>query len=703
MKLRLVKNIWQLLAVLAFTHPLSAADPQPNILFIAVDDLNDWIGCMGGHPQAKTPNIDRLANRGTLFLNAHCNAPLCNPSRASVMTGMHPATSGVHGNQQDWRKSPYLQGRPTIGQYFKENGYYTAAAGKIFHANHGCEVGALNGGHGGLRGFNHPQSWTERFPSHDRQIAEPSVMTGRNMNGLDIWHWDWGSIDVPWEETSDGRSVKWAEGQLAKKHDKPFFLAVGIYRPHGPWYVPQEFFDAVPTVEEIKLPTVLKDDVSDIPQAALRYLRKKKHMHQRILDKGLWKEAVRAYLANIAFADTMVGKILDALDQSPYAKNTIVCLWSDHGWHLGEKKRWHKSTNWEEATRVPLIISLPGAQAQKCNRVVSLIDLFPTLIEGAQLKELKGLDGKSLMPLVKDPKAPWNSVAVTTRGGVHHSVRSDHWRYIRYSDGSEELYDHRNDPVEWDNLAMLPQFESIKKQLAESIPQEVRIVKEPSANHREPGFRPIFNGRDLTGWDGDLELWRVEDQQIIGQTVAENPLKHNSFLIWRGGWGGDFELRLEFKISSKNPRANSGIQYRSQERPEFGKWVLSGYQADIDARQKFTGILYEEKGRGILQRRGKSSVKELKSDEELLKAIKIDDWNEYRIVANENRLFHRINGETFMEFVDNDAEKFKRSGLLGLQLHKGPPMEIRFKNLRFKEFRAVEDRPIPEQPYRSRK
>lgn len=454
-----------------------AKSDQPNVLFIAVDDLNDWVSCLGGHPDIQTPNIDRLAKRGVLFTNAHCSAPLCNPSRASVMTGLFPTHSGVHGNMQDWREAPLIQNHDTLPQYFRKNGYKTMGGGKIYHSNHGGSTGRLHGGHGGRQGFNHPASWDERFPSHDIQIPMPSVMPGQNYNGLDIWHWDWGGIDRSDSQTTDGRTTDWAIRKLNEDHGMPFFLGVGIYRPHGPWYVPKEYFDQYPQAQ-VSLPTVKDDDVNDLPAIAIKYLNNPNNHHNQIIRNDLYKSAVQAYLANITFADVMVGKVLDALDSSQYADNTIICLWSDHGWHLGEKQRWHKSTLWEEATRVPLIISAPGVSAPNsiCNEAVSLIDLYPTITELCGLPDQKIVDGVSLVSSLKDPSTERSRPAITANQGwnesePHHSVRTNDWRYILYSDGSEELYNHRMDPNEWENVASYPTYESIKQRLREWIPK----------------------------------------------------------------------------------------------------------------------------------------------------------------------------------------------------------------------------------------
>ena len=231
---------------------------KPNVLFVIADDLKDYVGWMKGHPQAQTPNMDRLAKLGVSFTNAHCNYALCNPSRTSLLTGMLPSSSGVFGNEQDWRRSVQVQGKDTLPEYFRSQGYFTAAGGKIFHANHGGPDGRLTGWHGGRRGFEQDAAWDQRFPEPGVQISDLPVRTGQNFNGLDIWHWDWGAIDLPDELTDDGAVVAWAGDFLKQQQKKPFFLAVGLYRPHSPWYVPRKYFDMFP-LADIKLPEVKEE------------------------------------------------------------------------------------------------------------------------------------------------------------------------------------------------------------------------------------------------------------------------------------------------------------------------------------------------------------------------------------------------------------------------------------------------------------
>lgn len=436
--------------------PLAAQD-RPNILLIAVDDLNDWVGCLGGHPQAKTPNIDALANRGVLFANAHCAAPLCNPSRTALLFGKRPTTTGVVGNMDDWRKFDSLKGSESLPQLFRRNGYFTAAAGKIFHANHGGWKGALTHAEGapyaGRSGFGQPEAWDERFPAKTIQLPMAPVLIDTHRNGINH-HWDWGPIDFKADLTEDGQTSRWAVRQLRAEHAKPFFLAVGIYRPHDPQYAPSEYFNEHP-LADVELPTILASDLDDVPVIAKRYTRAANNYEAMVRKHNALQSATRGYLASVTFADDMIGRVLRALDASRYADNTIVVLFSDHGYHIGEKQKYHKSTLWEESTRVPLIVSVPGVSVAGgvSARAVSLIDIYPTLVQLASLDPPEDLDGQSLVTLLRDPEAPRSTPALTTRQGRHHAVRTDRWRYIRYSDGSEELYDHDSDPMEWKNLA----------------------------------------------------------------------------------------------------------------------------------------------------------------------------------------------------------------------------------------------------------
>ncbi|MCC6417188.1 MAG: sulfatase [Gemmataceae bacterium] len=417
---------------------------RPNVLFIAIDDLNDWVGVLGGHPQARTPNLDRLAKRGMVFTRAYCAAPACNPSRTALLTGMRPSTTGVYLNSQPWR--PALPDAVTLMQYLRANGYLVLGGGKIFHSNDA-------------------RAWDEyTFPKNKAPAKDtPARGIGGNMT--------WGPLRKAGDsDLTDGQLSDWAVGKLKEKHAKPFFLAVGYIKPHLPWHAPQKYFDMHP-LDKVQLPKVLATDLDDIPPAGIK-MAKPQGDHAQIVKAGLWKEAVQAYLAAGSYMDAQLGRLLDALARSPYADNTIVILWSDHGWHHGQKEHWRKFALWEQATRVTLTIAVPGTTRpdQRCARTVNLLDLYPTVLGLCSLPAKKGLEGHSLVPLLRDPQAPWDHPSITTHGRNNHTVRTERWRYIRYQDGAEELYDHDADPLEWKNLAKDPRYVELKKDLAARLP-----------------------------------------------------------------------------------------------------------------------------------------------------------------------------------------------------------------------------------------
>jgi arylsulfatase A-like enzyme len=443
---------------------------RKNVLFIAIDDLNDWVGCLGGHPDARTPNLDRLVSRGVLFTNAHCNAPLCNPSRASLMTGVRPSTSGVYQNNQPFRLSKVIGDAVTLPQHFRASGYRAIGGGKIYHG-----------------AYPDPQSWDEYFPSQEKNKPDDPRPPKRPLNGIpDAAHFDWGPVNVPDSQMGDVQVVDWAIGELRKQQPKPFFLAVGLYRPHLPWYVPPKYFDLFP-LEKVTLPQVKDDDLNDVPPIG-RKMARPEGDHANVVKYKQWRKAVQGYLASIAFMDATLGKLIDAFDDSPHAANTNIVLWSDHGWHLGEKLHWRKFSLWEESTRNVLAFVAPGITRPggRSPRTVSLIDIYPTLIELCGLPARAGLEGVSLGPLLRDPNAAWPRPAITTYGRNNHSIRSERWRYTRYSDGGEELYDHNVDPLEWENLAGRPQYATIQRELARWLPQ-VNEADSPVQRATTPG------------------------------------------------------------------------------------------------------------------------------------------------------------------------------------------------------------------------
>ncbi|MDB4664653.1 sulfatase [bacterium] len=458
--------------LVAVSTACAMGNEPPNVLLISIDDLNDWVGCLGGNTQTRTPNIDRLAERGVLFSNAHCQAPICNPSRTSLMLGLRPSTTGIYVNRPWFRLTRRNVNRTTMSQYFGEHGYKTMTAGKIYHASRVDKasfqvVGPRPG---------------QRLPIDECLI--PDIGSSSKL-------WDFGPQVYDEQKFGDAVTAAWVVKQINKKHTKPFFLAAGFYRPHVPFYAPQRFFDSHP-LGSIHTPDVKQSDCDDLPSAALKLTDNSvPPSHDWFVQQNQWKPAVQAYLASVSFADAQVGKLLDALDQSPYAHNTIVVLFSDHGFHLGEKERWAKQSLWERSTRVPLIVSVPhGLQGKVCKRPVELLSIYPTLLKLCDLPVRHELEGVSLQPLLDNPDAVWEHVAMTTYQRNNHAVRSQHYRYIRYADGSEEFYDHRVDPHEWNNLASQPGIAPLLKQHAGRLPHsnasEARVSIKKSVQPQPP-------------------------------------------------------------------------------------------------------------------------------------------------------------------------------------------------------------------------
>jgi iduronate 2-sulfatase len=437
--------------LIATCTPAAIKADRPNVLFIAVDDLNDWIGALGGHPQGTTPNIDRLVKRGVLFRNAHCAAPACNPSRAALMTGLHPSTTGVYLNSNPWR--PVLPDVVTLPQHFMKHGYRVGGAGKIYHGR-----------------YEDDASWQHYLKKGGDPKPTPEVARDPHSKAGGIV---WGRLDqAEDEDMNDYKMVSYVIDELNKDHDQPFFLACGIFRPHMPWQVPSKYYDQFP-LSDIQLPEHRADDLKDIPPAGIKMGRPEGD-HATILRTDNWKHAVQAYLASMAFTDAMIGRLMDAFDRSAHRDNTIVVFWTDHGWHLGEKEHWRKFALWEEATRVPMAMIVPGLTrpGQICDRPVGLIDIYPTLIELCGLRKKPELFGRSLKPLLADSASVWPHPVLTTHGRKNHALRDDRYRFIQYANGDQELYDHRTDPMEYRNLATTPEARDIIERLSRFLPRE---------------------------------------------------------------------------------------------------------------------------------------------------------------------------------------------------------------------------------------
>lgn len=442
---------------------------RPNILMIAIDDLNDWVEPLGGHPDVKTPAMQGLASRGMTFTNAHCQAPLCNPSRTSIMTGKRPTTTGVYGLAPWIRNVPELSSLVTMPQYFHQHGYRTLIGGKIYHGRNGFKKNDEADVWG-------PPSGVGAKP--DKKIIPPTP--GGNHPLM-----DWGAFPHRDEDKGDWQVASWAVSELEKMPtDEPFFLSCGFFLPHVPCYATQKWFDLYP-VDSLTMPPILAGDRDDTPDASwFIHWDLPEPRTSWLAENDQLLPLVRAYLACVSFVDSQVGRVLDALEKSPHRDNTIVVLWSDHGYHLGEKAISGKNSLWARSTRVPLILAGPGVpENARCSQPAELLDLYPTLAELARLPEPFGMEGISLKPQIDHPKSIRDRPAICTHNAGNHSVCDERWRYIRYADGSEELYDRQADPLESINLLH-----------GESISKTHRLVAQRLGNWLPKDEMPLAKG-----------------------------------------------------------------------------------------------------------------------------------------------------------------------------------------------------------------
>lgn len=434
--------------------PCFAEVPRPNVLMICIDDLNDWTGFLGGHPEAITPHMDALAKRGRIFANAHCTVPVCSPSRVSVMSGVAPTTHGSYELGPKYKELPALTGFPTIQQYFKDNGYYTLSGGKVLH----------HGFNGRLAGAIDRPLGRKKGPRPEKPMNRPSEWSRA---------WDWGAYPEKDAEMADFQLAHRAAEALKEDFDKPFFMSVGFFRPHVPLFVPTKWFELYDEAS-LTLPKTPKSDLDDLPK---NFLGINDYAvaptHAEVIEHGKQRNLTHAYLASVSFVDHCVGIVLDALKSSPHAENTLIVLWSDNGFHLGEKRHWAKRTLWEESTRVPLLFAGPNIQpGETCPEPAGLLDIYPTLVELCRLPANPHLEGLSLGPQLRDPATPRDRPVLTYAYFGNHAIRSRDWRLVVYDDGTEELYDHRNDPDEFHNLANDPEHKAIRDQLARWLPKE---------------------------------------------------------------------------------------------------------------------------------------------------------------------------------------------------------------------------------------
>ena len=446
-------TLWALSVLVTVEVDAAEAD-KPNVLMICIDDLNDWTGFLGGHPQAVTPQMDALAQRGRIFSNAHCPVPVCSASRVSVMSGVAATTHGSYELGPRYEQLPALTDVPTIQRYFKDNGYYTLSGGKVLHHGFSGRLAAA---------IDRPLG-RKRSPRPEKPMNRPAGWSGA---------WDWGAYPERDAQMADYQLAQKAAETLGEDFEKPFFMSVGFFRPHVPLFVPPKWFELY-DAESLTLPKNPTLDLDDIPKNFLTindYAAAP--THAEVVQHGKQRSLTQAYLASISFVDHCVGIVLEALKSSPHAENTLIVLWSDHGFHLGEKQHWAKRTLWEESTRVPLLFAGPAIKPGKtCPQPASLLDIYPTLVELCRLPANPHLEGLSLVPQLSEPTTPRERPAITSSYFGNHSIRSRDWRLISYQDGARELYDHRTDPDEFHNLADDPAHQAIYDQLSGWLPKE---------------------------------------------------------------------------------------------------------------------------------------------------------------------------------------------------------------------------------------
>ena len=477
-----MRIVYLLFSVLLCGNVFAEDANKPNVLFISIDDMNHWISGMReyqaiyDYPAFKTPHIDKLMARGMLFSKAHVPASSCKPSRVSVFTGVHVSKHGVYRNPHSWLLAPTLKNRDDVSlmQRFRKEGYFVAGGGKNFHTYH-------------------PESWDEYISTEERdpksrgadmalkkqfhvavnemeknRKAEIKALTIKDKSKANAIKW--GALDCPTEAMPDSFMVDYIIRKLNQKNDKPLFLGCGFTKPHLPWSVPRKYFDMYP-LSEIPTPVVKEGDLDDLGKQGQNMAGGQTHNY--MVKSGLWKSAIQAYLASCSYVDDQVGRLMAALDASPRKDNTIIVLWSDHGWHLGDKGHWKKFATWEETTHIPMAIIAPGITKadQKSHRVVGAIDLYPTLLDLCDFEPNAQLDGRSLVPLLKNPTQEWNYPALTTHSRGYNTIRTEKWRLIEYPEDNEmELYDHSNDPLEHNNLIKNPEYTAVIAKLKKMMP-----------------------------------------------------------------------------------------------------------------------------------------------------------------------------------------------------------------------------------------
>jgi arylsulfatase A-like enzyme len=707
-----------------------AAD-RPNVLMIAVDDLRPELGCYDVR-HVISPNIDRLAASGLVFRRAYVQQAVCGPSRISLLSGLRPDSTGIYNNSHMLREM-----RPNIvslPRHFKEHGYRTISLGKVYHhpeddsAAWSEPVWRPFGISWGWRNYRLPEN-LELVNALHAQL--PAVRRERTPVGR---------VKGPAYESTpqvdnvypDGLTADMAIHTLQRlsHDDHPFFMAIGFYKPHLPFACPEKYWDLYER-SEIELPN---NDTppKNMPLVAFRDSDELRAYHgipaEAQLDEELSRTLIHGYRACVTYTDAQVGRVLDALDQFGLAENTTVVLWGDHGWHLGKQGIWAKQTNFELATRAPLIVRTAARQAgRSTSALVEMVDIYPTLCDLAGLPKPAHLEGTSFVPLLDQPNQRWKQAALSQYPRPHNkpdhvlgrSIRTERYRFTRWtqsarskaatadtrksnatnSDGTValELYDHLLDPNETINIADTADsrlIERLTKQLndgwrgaAPRTPEATAFKNIPD----EPGFVQLFNGRDLTGWDGQPGCWTVKDGAIVCTGVSLG----RSWLIRRNVESADFELRLRFRFT----RGNSGVQVRST---DLGQWQVRGYQVEVAAKNKMglwhhsllSPMIDVENRRKHLATAGqrvtishnaKKTVEQFAQPTVTQSVFQDDKWNEMTIIARGPRLIQKINGVVFADLTDEQSMFASRTGVIAFQDH-GKGTDVAFKDIRIRHF-----------------
>jgi arylsulfatase A-like enzyme len=449
------------LAVSSAVLPNAKAQPDaPNVLFIFLEDAPNWFGCMGGHPDTLTPNIDQLVSRGTLFTNAHCGSPICNPSRTSMLTGRRPDSTGVYYNEDDWREF-VSDDVITMPRHFRDRGYNLVRSGKVFHGN-----------------FDEREVWhqfydgksTHKLAGHD-PYNPMKPWNGLNyvMEGQEFFNW--GATDAPEATMADFKRVRFLNDLLDNSVREPFMMYYGTTKSHLPSIAPRRVMERF-NPAEVTLPPINPNDHDDLPPPAFNWIDPNNHTD--VVGAKQWRKMIAAYLATIYYVDEMVGRLLYAFDNSQHADNTIIALVADHGFHLGEKMHWRKATLWNESTQVIMSVIAPGVTSPNtvCHQAVSMLDLYPTLSDLCGLPMPPGLEGQTLVPQLINPAAERPEPAICTLEAGNHAVVNEQYHLINYSTGDQELYDMAVDPNQWNNIAGDPAYAAVIADLMQWIPEQ---------------------------------------------------------------------------------------------------------------------------------------------------------------------------------------------------------------------------------------